>query len=655
MFLNKFIKFSLIVIFTFSIWAQENVQLVSSLKPSNISYSDVWGYVDANNREYALMGGSNGTYIIDVTNAVSPQQVAFIAGPNSIWRDIKVHENYAYVVTEGGGSGSGMQIIDLSNLPNSASLVNTFNSTFTTAHNIFIDNGFAYVIGTSGVGGMHILDLSNPVNPVQTAYYTASGYIHDVYAWNDTVVVCAENNYALVDVSNKNNPQKISQSVNLPGYAHSGWMTEDKRYFFGTDEFNQRDITIFDLQDRSTWEIAVGSWQYPQNTIIHNLFIHGDFAHISYYESGYVILNIADPLNPIVAGYYDTYPQSNSAGYNGAWGCYPYLPSGNILISDIQSGLFVLEFTPNDVKPQIEYDSDYFEVFNNDPVNIQVKVIDDNQIAETNLHYRTTFDGLTSNWVILEGGIGGKFSTFSYEIPGQEHLTTVEYYFAAKDNMNQISTLPEGGEGLNPLGNTPPENFFSYRVVIAGTPIINSLSHSFTDTTIYKGDKIFFTVNAEDTTGLELKYKWTKNGEVVSQRSDFTYSTTFINPPVTDEIKLLITNNYKSVEKTFLINVETTTSIERNDLAKVDFNLEQNYPNPFNPSTQISYSIASDGLVQMKVYNLMGEEIISLVDEYKSKGKYEVNFNAANLPSGIYFAQLITDNYVNTIKMNLTK
>ena len=255
----------------------------------------------------------------------------------------------------------------------------------------------------------------------------------------------------------------------------------------------------------------------------------------------------------------------------------------------------------------------------------------------------------------MEGGIGGKFSTFSYEIPGQEHLTTVEYYFAAKDNMNQISTLPEGGEGLNPLGNTPPENFFSYRVVIAGTPIINSLSHSFTDTTIYKGDKIFFTVNAEDTTGLELKYKWTKNGEVVSQRSDFTYSTTLINPPVTDEIKLLITNNYKSAEKTFLINVETTTSIARNDLAKVDFNLEQNYPNPFNPSTQISYSIASDGLVQMKVYNLMGEEIISLVDEYKSKGKYEVNFNAANLPSGIYFAQLITDNYVNTIKMNLTK
>ncbi len=127
-----------------------------------------------------------------------------------------------------------------------------------------------------GGGGMHILDLSNPVNPTQTAYYTASGYIHDVYVWDDTVVACAGSSgeFHLVDVSDKSNPQFISASSPIPGiYAHSGWMTEDKRYFYATEEFNAVDITVWDLQDRTSWDLVISVVETNSGATVHNLFI----------------------------------------------------------------------------------------------------------------------------------------------------------------------------------------------------------------------------------------------------------------------------------------------------------------------------------------------------------------------------------------------
>ncbi len=323
--------------FVIQVFGQNNVTLLSHLDQySAAGYNDIWGYVDGSGTEYALLGVRTGTSIVNLSNPQNPIEVAFIPGPQSIWRDIKVHNTYAYVITEQTGSGQGLQIIDLSQLPTTATLVNTIDTWFTRAHNIYIENGFAYVIGTNNGGGMHILDLSDPVNPTRTSYYTGSGYIHDVYVWNDTVVACAEDVYDLVDITDKNNAQLISRSIALPGiYAHSGWMTEDKRYFLGTEEFNQIDITVWDLQDRSSWDLVVSSWEMPSNSTVHNLYIKGDYAHISYYSDGYVVLDISNPLNPTLAGRYDT---------PDMWGCYPYLPSGITICSDIDNGLWVFQF-----------------------------------------------------------------------------------------------------------------------------------------------------------------------------------------------------------------------------------------------------------------------------------------------------------------------
>ncbi len=335
--------------------AQQNTMLLGHLDPHPTKvYTDIWGYA-AEGREYALIGVTDGTSIIDVTNPGSPVLAAFIPGPSAPpyhWRDIKTHSHYAYVITEGTGTGRGLQIIDLSTLPDTAILVNTIDTYFTRAHNIFIDNGYAFVIGTNNFsGGMHILDLSNPVNPVQTATFTDLNYIHDVYVWDDTVFAAAESKYGLIDITNKSMPLLISSSVHLPGiYAHSGWITDDRRYFIACEEYNERDITIWDLQDRTSWDLVVSEWQNPGNSFVHNVFVKGNFAHISYYTDGYVVLDLTDPENPVKVGEYDTYPGTGGT-YNGAWGVYPYLPSGNIIVSDMSTGLYIIDFLLDDPTP----------------------------------------------------------------------------------------------------------------------------------------------------------------------------------------------------------------------------------------------------------------------------------------------------------------
>jgi choice-of-anchor B domain-containing protein len=345
-----------LLLYAFSAFGQQssNVTLLSNLNPyPSIGYNDCWGYTDEQGREYALLGTRHGTSIIEISNPARPVERSFIPGPVSPWRDIKTHSTYAYVVTEGTGTGEGLQIIDLSGLPDSAFLVRTTSTWFTTAHNLFIDNGFAYVVGTHDEEGMHILDLSNPVSPSRSSLYTGSGYVHDVYVWDDTAYASAGATYDLIDLSDKSDPQLISRSEALGDiYAHSGWLTEDKRYFIACEETNNRDIMVWDLQDRSTWNLVVPSFQSPGNSPVHNVFVKGDYAHVAYYANGYVVLDISDPVNPFIAGYYDTHPDT-PATFAGLWGVYPFFPSGVVIGSDINTGLYVFNFT-GDGTTQVE-------------------------------------------------------------------------------------------------------------------------------------------------------------------------------------------------------------------------------------------------------------------------------------------------------------
>jgi choice-of-anchor B domain-containing protein len=644
----------LIVIAT-KISAQTNVEFVSSLNPGSSSYSDIWGYVDQSGNEYAILGAYNGTYIINLIDQASPRVSALIPGPQSIWRDMKVHQNYAYIVTEGRGNGQGLQIVDLSGLPNTATLVNTVDKYFTGAHNIFIDNGFAFVVGTENGGGMHILDLSNPTSPVQTAYYTGSNYVHDVYVWNDTVVACAANSYDLIDITDKYNPFKISESVELPGiYAHSGWMTEDKRYFYAAEEFNVRDITVWDLQDRSSWNLVVSSWQNKGDATVHNIFIKGNYAHISYYSNGYVVLDISSPETPFLVGEYDTNPLGPISGYTEAWGCYPFFPSGNTLISSIEEGLFVLKFTPGDVPPSI-YSERINTVFNNEPVKITSQIVDNSAVVETNLFYRTIIDNKVGNWNVVSGTFKGN-NQYEFTIPGFPHLTEVEYYIAALDDSGKIRTLPTGGSGTEPAGKIAPSQYLTYEVIITGPPVILS-SNINTDTTVSLYDEFDITVYAQDTTGLELDYEWLKNGlSAIGTKNTYHYRAA-LNPanfPRIDSVKSIVSNGYFETTRTWYITVLNATGVD-NDKKINSYYLEQNYPNPFNPATTLTFSLPEAQFANLAVYNLIGEKIAVLVNENLASGLYKFEFDANNLQSGIYFAKLTAGNYTKTIKMTLIK
>jgi hypothetical protein len=85
------------------------------------------------------------------------------------------------------------------------------------------------------------------------------------------------------------------------------------------------------------------------------------------------------------------------------------------------------------------------------------------------------------------------------------------------------------------------------------------------------------------------------------------------------------------------------------------YSLEQNYPNPFNPSTTIKYSLSEDGFVKLAVYNLLGEEVTVLVNKEQKAGRYEVNFDASRLASGVYLYQLQSQDFVSAKKMILIK
>ncbi len=505
------------------LYAQNNVTLISNLDQyHSVKYNDIWGYVDGNGTEYALLGVRTGTSIVSLADPSNPFEVAFIPGTNSIWRDIKTHGTYAYVVSD--NTSDGLQIIDLSQLPATATLVAQLNTWFDRAHNIFIDNGYAYVIGTEGGGGMHILNLANPTSPVQTAYYTGSQYIHDVYVWDDTVVACAEDTYDLVDVSNKSNPQLISSSFAIPNiYAHSGWMTEDKRYFIGTEEFNQVDITVWDLQDRTNWDLVVPSWETSSNATVHNLFIKGNLAHVSYYSDGYVVLDVSDPLNIDEVGNYTT---------PDMWGCYPYLPSGLTICSDIINGLYVFQY---------------------------------------------------------EGTVPVELTSFTANVDGRN--VQLLWSTATETNDSGFEIQRKSGS--------------EYRTIAfvegAGTTTERQ-SYSYNDKNLVPGN-------------------YTYRLKQIDFDGKYSYS---------DEISVDVT-------------------------APIEFTLNQNYPNPFNPTTKISFQVPVNEFVSLKVYDTLGKEISTIVEDNFSAGSYTINFDASQLPSGIYIARLNAGNKSQSIKMTLLK
>jgi choice-of-anchor B domain-containing protein len=317
-----------------------NVRLVGQL-PYEYT-SDIWGYETPDGHDFALVGGYNGTYIVDIsTNPAFPTETGFIEGFGSIWRDLKVHDHYVYVTNE---SGNGMDIIDVSD-PWNPVLANRYYG-FSSAHNLYIDDGYAYIVGSNlDEGGVRILDLSDPVNPVEVGSWEVA-YVHDLYVKNNTMYVSAltAEKVFILDVTNKADIQQIAVVWNIP-HCHAVWVSDDAATMFVASEMSNGYIRIFDIEDLSNinhisdFVVTPGDGQS-----VHNVFYLDDYLYLSYYVHGTRVVDVSDPYNPVEAGFYDPFPPDVGL-YAGNWGVYPYSTSGLIYSTDSDgAGLSVLEF-----------------------------------------------------------------------------------------------------------------------------------------------------------------------------------------------------------------------------------------------------------------------------------------------------------------------
>ena len=312
--------------------------------PYTQSLSEVRGALH-NGREYALVGVHNGFSIVDVNDPSSPNQVFFEPGPNSTWRDPFYHNGYAYCVTEGGG---GMLIVDMGPLPGSQNLPRTLytGSTFpfSSAHNMFIDeaNDRAYIFGTNTVEGAIILDISNPMSPVELGIWN-DHYIHDGFVRGDTLWAgCLEDGVFVVNVANASSPVVLANWDTPSEFAHNVWPSDDNMYCYTTDEVTSGFVTAYGMSNlQNVVETDKARHPLSEGVIPHNTHFYNDYLVTSHYRDGVTVHDVSDPSNMVLTGYYDSSPLSGN-GFNGAWGAWPYLPSGNLLVSDIEEGLFIL-------------------------------------------------------------------------------------------------------------------------------------------------------------------------------------------------------------------------------------------------------------------------------------------------------------------------
>jgi choice-of-anchor B domain-containing protein len=331
----------------FQAFSQADLSLLSNLS-YNTQLSSIWGYVDDNANEYALVGTKAGVSIVDVTDPSNPVEVKSVSDTSSIWRELKVWNKYAYVTNE---TGNGLLIIDLSSLPNASGITYTHANPggMNTGHTIFIDeNGIVYVFGTDVAQGALILDISNPTSPSVLGTYT-DYYIHDGYVRGDTLWAGAIYNgkCLVLDVSDKSQAVLLAGQTTPGVFTHNTWTTDDGKYLFTTDEVTNSYVTSYDVSDLSNIQELDRYQSTPgSNSIVHNTYVvNSKYLVNAYYKDGVTIVDATYPYNMIEIARYDTYSQGSGDGMTGCWGVYPYLPSGNILASDMINGLFVLKPT----------------------------------------------------------------------------------------------------------------------------------------------------------------------------------------------------------------------------------------------------------------------------------------------------------------------
>lgn len=370
---NKIILSFILILVTISAKSQfqhQNINYLGSYSDPavaaeftyGIKYQSCWGWVDtATGDEYGIIGSTAGTYIVNVTNPTNPVLSDYIPHRQTdcIWHEYKTFQNYLYIISDDAGSNS-FQIADLSYLPDSVHVIHDSTNIFERAHTLFVDGNKLYVASVktlTNTTSMSVYSLANPSHPALLRElnqdYPFISAVHDMFVSNDSVYAsCGYDGLQIFKYDS------VSNSFNLLGslqdasniYNHSSCLSPDFTTLYVCEEVpDGRPIKVVDVSNISS-PALIDTFHTNINNTPHNPFLLDSLLIIAAYQDGVYIYNVSNASTPVLMGYFDTYP-ANPPGtypwppYAGAWAAYPYLPSGTLLVSDMQSGLFCLDIS----------------------------------------------------------------------------------------------------------------------------------------------------------------------------------------------------------------------------------------------------------------------------------------------------------------------
>jgi choice-of-anchor B domain-containing protein len=471
-----------------------NVQLlawipVGDFNPGNTSCATVEGYVSPSGREYAVIGMSDGTGFVEVTNPGKPVILNFLTGPESLWKDVRVYQDRAYSVSEGG---MGIQVFNMSQIDDGVvTHVGNFNTptgTSANTHTMFINqaSGRLYRAGGSS-NGLRIYDISaNPDNPVFLGTWP-DRYVHEVtvvsytegpYAGKEIAFCCGgfnggqvETGLYIVDVTNlldgnPNNGNPLLSYTTYPGasFSHQGWLSEDKQLFYLDDELDEPEITsltrIINISNLSA-PFHAGDFTSGAGSVDHNLYVKGNLIFESNYRSGLRVFDATNPTDPKEIAFFDTYPQDDAPNFNSLWDNYPYLPSGIVLGSDIEKGFFIWHV--GEPVLAIDYPNGQPAMIDpaGDELSVSIVAIGDDELQPGTAKLNTNSG---AGWVVTDLQSLGK-GLFNATFPAAQCGATVQWY---------VSAQTKGGITVNSPQAAPNETFSATAAI--------SESSGFTDT-----------------------------------------------------------------------------------------------------------------------------------------------------------------------------
>ncbi|MEL6717924.1 MAG: choice-of-anchor B family protein [Bacteroidota bacterium] len=597
--------------------------------------NDIWGWTDPmTGKEYALVGLNNGTAFVDVSDPTNPIRLGNLPtnSSNSSWRDIKVVNNYAYIVSE--ASSHGMQVFDLTRLRSVNSTPTTFTDdgvlnfgTAQRAHNIVANEeaGFVYLVGTRsyGSGGITTVDISDPTNPMVISNYGSDGYSHDAicvqyrgpdqeHIGKELCIGLNENEFVVLDMNDKDNIQRLSKaSYTGFSYVHQGWLTDDHRYLLIDDETDESSTQntrthLFDLQNLDA-PVYLGFHQHTTPAIDHNLYVKGRYAYLSNYRAGLRIMDLIDIGNANLTekAFFDVYPTDDLRAYTGSWSNYPYFKSGNIIISSIDEGLFV-------VKPSFPH-----YVFTlNFPTIIQLQPGESKSFQVDYNQYAGFSESVNLSIPNLPDDLSVSLSQNSIDGDGQITVTVTADLTAMEQNYSLILKGESSDTGV--------EEEIAMGVIVSGEPIltcnpVENITGSVAGGTYRAADTLITSAVIQGDATVIFE-----SGEVIILEEDFQ----------TEEGANFTARIESCVEEVNRIPATDITLVRKEKNTRTSIKI---YPNPFRSQSNIVLNLEEDKEVEIYLYDLAGRLVKTVLPrQICTANTHRFDINGETLESGFY-------------------